>query len=70
MVQQIQSACQNCKQTGKVMNEKDKCKTCKGKKVNKDRKILEVCVEKGMKNGHKIKFKSITKYADFCALSL
>jgi DnaJ family protein A protein 2 len=38
------------------MNEKDKCKTCKGKKVNKNRKILEVVVEKGMKNGHKIKF--------------
>jgi len=56
MVQQIQSACGNCKGTGKIMNEKDKCKTCKGKKVNKDRKILEVVVEKGMKNGQKIKF--------------
>ena len=38
------------------MSEKDKCKTCKGKKVNKDRKVLEVVVEKGMKNGSKIKF--------------
>merc|ERR1712146_662871 len=41
---------------GKTISEKDKCKTCKGKKVNKDRKILEVNVEKGMKNGQKIKF--------------
>jgi len=56
MVQQIQSACQRCKGSGKIMNEKDKCKTCNGKKVNKDRKILEVNVEKGMKNGQKIKF--------------
>ena len=39
-----------------MMNEKDKCGTCKGKKVNKDRKVLEVNVEKGMKNGQKIKF--------------
>jgi len=56
MVQQIQSACPSCKGAGKTISEKDKCKTCKGKKVIKDRKILEVNVEKGMKNGQKIKF--------------
>lgn len=56
MVQQIQSACNACKGSGKTISEKDKCKTCRGKKVNKDRKILEVNVEKGMKNGQKIKF--------------
>lgn len=56
MVQQIQSVCNSCKGAGKTMSEKDKCKTCKGKKVNKDRKILEVNVEKGMKNNQKIKF--------------
>lgn len=39
-----------------MMEEKDKCKSCKGKKVYKDRKVLEVNIEKGMKNGHKIKF--------------
>jgi DnaJ family protein A protein 2 len=57
MVQQMQSACSSCKQTGKVMNEADKCKTCKGKKTIKDRKVLEVVIEKGMKNGQKIKFR-------------
>lgn len=56
MVQQIQSVCNNCKGSGKVMDEKDKCKSCKGKKVYKDRKILEVVVEKGMKHGQKIRF--------------
>lgn len=56
MVQQMQSACGTCRGAGKMMSEKDKCKTCKGKKVNKDRKVLEVVVEKGMKNGSKIKF--------------
>lgn len=56
MVQQIQSACGNCKATGKIMDEKDKCTSCKGKKVYKDRKVLEVVLEKGMKDGQKIRF--------------
>ena len=56
MVQQVQSPCGTCRGACKVISEKDKCKTCKGKKVNKDRKVLEVNVEKGMKNGSKIKF--------------
>jgi len=56
MVQQMQSACPACKQTGKIINEADKCKACKGSKTVKDRKVLEVVIEKGMKNGQKIKF--------------
>lgn len=56
MVQQVQSACQPCKGAGRIMDEKDKCKSCKGQKVVKDRKVLEVNIEKGMKNEHKIKF--------------
>ena len=56
MVQQIQSVCSNCKGACKIIDERDKCKECKGKKVYKDRKVLEAVVEKGMKNGHKIRF--------------
>ena len=56
MVQQMQTACTACNSTGKVMDEKDKCKACKGAKVYKDRKVLEVLIEKGMKNGSKIRF--------------
>lgn len=56
MVQQMQSACSACKGEGKAIDERDKCKGCKGQKVMKDRKVLEVHIEKGMKNGHKIKF--------------
>lgn len=56
MVQQMQSACNSCAGVGKVMREEDKCKTCRGKKTFKDRKILEVAVEKGMTNGQKIRF--------------
>jgi DnaJ family protein A protein 2 len=56
MVQQMQTPCQTCRGACKIINERDKCKSCKGKKVFKDRKVLEVNVEKGMKNGQKIRF--------------
>eukprot|EP01041_Mallomonas_annulata_P011443 gene11443-23934_t len=56
MVQQIQSSCPECRGAGKILDERDKCKECKGKKVYKDRKVLEAVVEKGMKNGQKIRF--------------
>jgi len=56
MVQQIQSNCSECSGTGKVILEKDKCKECRGKKVMKERKVLEVNIDKGMKNKQKITF--------------
>lgn len=36
--------------------EKDRCKTCQGRKTVKERKILEVYIDKGMKDGQKITF--------------
>jgi DnaJ homolog subfamily A member 2 len=56
MVQQVQSVCHACEGKGKIIDEKDKCKSCKGKKTYRDRKVLEVVIEKGMKNGSKIRF--------------
>jgi len=56
MVQQMQSACSTCKGAGKSISEKDKCKSCKGSKVFKDRKVLEVNIEKGMSHGQKVRF--------------
>lgn len=53
MIQQCQVACTSCEGTGKLMDEKDKCTSCRGKKVYRDRKILEVHVEKGMAHGAK-----------------
>lgn len=35
MVQQLQSACPVCRGEGKMINERDKCKTCSAKKVRK-----------------------------------
>jgi len=54
MIQQMQSMCPDCRGSGEMINEKDRCKTCQGKKVTSEVKILEVHVDKGMKDGQKI----------------
>jgi DnaJ family protein A protein 2 len=56
MMQQIQQPCNECEGTGEIMDPKDRCKTCHGKKVNSERKVLEVHIDKGMKSGQQIKF--------------
>lgn len=56
MIQQIQSMCSECRGQGERINPKDRCKTCQGKKTVRDRKILEVHVDKGMVDGQKITF--------------
>jgi DnaJ homolog subfamily A member 2 len=57
MEQQFQSVCSACNGEGKVINTWDCCKTCKGKKVVTETKVLEVHVDKGMKEGQKILFR-------------
>ncbi|OQR91524.1 hypothetical protein ACHHYP_04602 [Achlya hypogyna] len=56
MVQQVQSVCPDCRGQGKTIRESDRCKSCKGNKVTKERKVLEVHIEKGMRNGQRITF--------------
>ncbi|ORY05654.1 DnaJ-domain-containing protein [Basidiobolus meristosporus CBS 931.73] len=56
MIQQIQQHCSDCNGEGQVINEKDKCKTCNGKKVVSERKVLEVHIDKGMRDGQKVTF--------------
>ncbi|KAK5773984.1 type I HSP40 co-chaperone YDJ1 PWA37_003111 [Arxiozyma heterogenica] len=57
MIQRFQTECDVCHGSGDIINEKDKCKTCNGKKVDHERKILEVHVNPGMRNGEKVVFK-------------
>lgn len=57
MSQQMQSRCTDCNGEGQVINEKDRCGNCKGKKVINEIKILEVHVEKGMRENQKIYFR-------------
>jgi DnaJ family protein A protein 2 len=56
MIQQMQTVCDACGGKGENIREEDKCKSCKGKKVSKEKKILQVYIDKGMKNGQKITF--------------
>ncbi|KAF8633716.1 hypothetical protein AX17_004374 [Amanita inopinata Kibby_2008] len=57
MIQQIQSPCDECNGTGEVINMKDRCMNCKGKKVLPEKKFLEVHIDKGMKGGQTIYFR-------------
>jgi DnaJ-class molecular chaperone len=41
MIQQMQTTCDSCNGEGTTMAEKDKCKTCKGARVVKEKKTLE-----------------------------
>jgi len=47
MVQQIQSMCHECRGQGERINPKLRCKHCQGNKVIRERKILEVHIDKG-----------------------
>lgn len=56
MVQQVQNHCRNCRGTGEIIIDHYRCNACRGEKVTKERKVLEVYVDKGMQNGQKITF--------------
>jgi DnaJ-class molecular chaperone len=66
MIQQMQSACRPCNGKGEIINEKDKCKVCKGDKVVKKQQVLEVRVEQGMKEGQKVTFREAADQAPGC----
>jgi len=57
MIQQAQVACPECKGAGSVIADKDKCPSCHGDKTVKEKKTLEVHINKGMRHGEKLVFK-------------
>ncbi|KAK5866159.1 hypothetical protein PBY51_020369 [Eleginops maclovinus] len=56
MVQQVSTVCHNCQGQGQRISHKDRCKTCVGRKIMRQKKILEVHIDKGMRDGQKIVF--------------
>jgi len=56
MIQQMQTVCNDCGGKGEIIKEEDQCKECKGKKVVKDKKVIQVPIEPGMRHGQKIAF--------------
>lgn len=51
MYTQSTGPCDVCRGTGEVIDEKNKCKVCNGKKVVKEKKILDAEIDKGAPNG-------------------
>ncbi|KAL8116414.1 hypothetical protein AgCh_022782 [Apium graveolens] len=56
MYQQMQHPCDECKGSGEKIRDKDRCSQCKGEKVVQEKKVMNVIVDKGMKNGQKITY--------------
>lgn len=57
MIQRFQAECEVCQGTGDIIDPKGRCKDCKGKKIANERKILQVNIEPGMKNGQKVVYR-------------
>ncbi|OJD30482.1 uncharacterized protein BKCO1_6000040 [Diplodia corticola] len=54
MLSQVTTQCANCSGSGKVFKDKEKCKKCKGKRVVEKRKILELYIPRGAREGERI----------------
>ncbi|CAH1388670.1 unnamed protein product [Nezara viridula] len=56
MTQEFQMKCGDCNGEGQVINKKDRCPQCQGKKIIEELKVLQVEVEKGAHDGDRIVF--------------
>ncbi|XP_053188407.1 dnaJ homolog subfamily A member 1 [Scomber japonicus] len=56
MVQQVSTVCHSCQGQGQRISQKDRCKACVGRKILRQKKILEVHIDKGMRDGQKLVF--------------
>lgn len=56
MVQQLQTECPKCRGLGEIIKDKDRCKKCNGNKVNQEKKVLEIFIDKGMTHKQKLVF--------------
>lgn len=56
MYSQRTGPCDDCGGQGQTIDEKNRCKECNGKKTTKERKIINVEVDKGAPNGERYVF--------------
>jgi len=46
-IQQVQSMCHECQGQGERINPRDRCKNCQGRKIARERKVLDVHIDVG-----------------------
>jgi DnaJ family protein A protein 2 len=56
MYSQSSGPCDECRGQGEMIDDKNKCKTCNGKKVIKEKKVLEANIDKGTPNNYQYTF--------------
>ncbi|XP_066465193.1 dnaJ homolog subfamily A member 1-like [Eleutherodactylus coqui] len=56
MMHSLQTVCSECHGEAQRVRSRDQCRGCSGRKVTKEKKILTVRIDKGMKNRHKLIF--------------
>jgi len=56
MMQRMQQVCKDCSGEGEIINERDRCKTCLGKKTIDQKKKLEVVISPGSKHEQQLRF--------------
>jgi len=54
MYQQIRTVCTDCEGKGEIIPEGKRCQNCEGKKTTRETKIVNVEIDKGVKEGKKI----------------
>jgi DnaJ-class molecular chaperone len=64
MIQQSTTQCNICNGTGKIVKDDDKCVTCGGGKYEYDTKLLEIEIDKGIKNGEHIRLSKLGDEVD------
>ena len=47
MIQRMQQVCKECSGEGEIINERDRCKTCNGRKTVEEKKNLEIVISPG-----------------------
>lgn len=66
LVQQMQQTCPDCEGEGEIIRAADRCGACNGRKVSSEKKVHEIHVEAGMRNGHKIRLTGEADQAPGC----
>ena len=54
LVTQERMICDHCAGSGKFFKDKDKCKKCKGKQTTSEKKVLELYIPRGAREGERI----------------